>query len=168
MENKDKGIVISRVFDAPREAVWNAWTTPEMVQKWWGPQYFTAPSIKIDLRVGGKYIYCMHGPAGTDFDKDMYSAGIFKEIVPQEKLVVTDYFSDSEGNKLDPTTHGLSSDMPAEMNVVIKFEDAPGGKTKFTIEYPRPESDAQFEAMLKSGMEEGWSTSLDKLAAALK
>src|SRR5437879_13910376 len=98
----DKQIVIERVFDAPREKVWEAWTTPEMVKKWWGPEGFTAPSIKIDLKVGGKYIYCMHGPVGSEWDKDMYSAGEFKEIVPNEKIVTTDYFSDEHGNKMNP------------------------------------------------------------------
>lgn len=162
-----KGIVIERVFDAPREIVWKAWTDSETIKKWWGPAGFTSPNIKVDLKVGGKYIYCMHGPVGSEWDKDMYSAGIYKEIVPNEKLVVTDYFSDAEGNKVDPKTYGMGADVPDEMAVVVRFEEAGENKTKLTIEYPRPESDAQFEAMLKSGMQEGWSSSLDKLAANL-
>ena len=163
-----KGITIERVFDAPREMVWRAWTEPEMAKRWWGPKDFTAPSIKIDLRVGGKYIFCMHGPEGSEFDKDLYSAGVYKEIVPMEKLVVSDYFSDSEGNKIDPTVYGMNTDMPEEMDVVVTFEEAEGGKTKLTIEYPRPESEEKFQAMLKSGMEEGWNSSLDKLAQSLQ
>jgi len=167
MEDK-KGITIERVFDAPREMVWRAWTEPKMVKRWWGPKDFTAPSIKIDLRVGGKYIFCMHGPEGSEFDKDLYSAGVYKEIVLKEKLVVSDYFSDAEGNKIDPTVYGMNADMPEEMNVVITFEKAGGGKTKLTIEYPRPKSEKQFQAMIKSGMEEGWNSSLDKLAQSLR
>lgn len=164
---EDNAIIIERVFKAPVEKVWQAWTTPEEVQKWWGPEHFTAPSIKIDLRVGGKYVYAMHGPAGTQWDKDMYSAGIFKEIVPMQKLVVTDYFSDSEGNKADPTEHGLSNDMPTEMNVTITFQATPEGGTKLTLHYQKPENEAQFEAMQKSGMQEGWQSSFNKLAATL-
>ena len=163
-----KGITIERVFDAPREMVWRAWTEPEMAKRWWGPKDFTAPSIKIDLRVGGKYIFCMHGPKGSEFDKDLYSAGVYKEIVPMKKLVVSDYFSDAEGNKIDPAVYGMNTDMPEEMDVVVTFEEAGGGKTKLTIEYPRPESEKKFQAMLKSGMEEGWNSSLDKLAQSLK
>lgn len=163
----DLKIVIERVFDAPVEAIWKAWTTPEEVQKWWGPEGFTAPSIKIDLRVGGKYIYAMHGPAGTEWDKDMYSAGVFQEIVPLKKLVVTDYFSDSEGNESDPKEHGLDGDMPVKMTVIITFEALEDNKTKLTLSYPQPENEAQFEAMLKSGMQEGWQSSLNKLAATL-
>mgnify|MGYP001614693913 CR=1 FL=1 len=79
MIDKDK-IVIERVFDAPVEKVWQAWTDPKMVAKWWGPEGFTAPSIKIDLRVGGKYTYAMQGPKGSQWDKVMYSSGVFKKI----------------------------------------------------------------------------------------
>ena len=167
MEENKKEIVIERVFDAPREKVWDAWTNTEMVKKWWGPKDFYAPSVEIDFRVGGKYIYAMHGPKGTQFDKDMYSAGVYKEIVPMEKLVVTDYFSDKDGNKTSPTEQGLPTDMPEEMTVTVLFEDVADGKTKLSIVY-QPESDKQYDAMLKSGMKEGWATSLDKLAESLK
>lgn len=163
-----KGIVIERIFDAPRELVWKAWTDPEMVKKWWGHEGFNAPSIKIDFRVGGKYVFAMHGPAGSEWDKDMYSAGVYKEIVPMEKIVSTDYFSDENGNKVDPKTYGMNINSPREMDVVVGFEDAGDNKTKLSIEYPRPESEEQFQAMLKSGMKEGWNSSLDKLAKVLK
>ncbi len=164
----DKKIEIVRVFDAPVEMVWKAWTQPEEVKKWWGPKDFTAPSIKIDLQVGGKYIFCMHGPKGSEFDKDLFSAGVYKEIVPMEKLAVSDYFSDENGNKVDPKIYGMNLDFPDEMDVVVKFEEVGENKTKLSIEYPRPESEEQFQAMLKSGMKEGWNTSLDKLAASLR
>ncbi len=163
----DQKIVFSRVFDAPREKVWEAWTDPEIAKKWWGPKDFTAPSMKIDLKVGGKYIYCMHGPAGTDFDKDMYSAGEFKEIVPNEKLVVTDYFSDENGNLVDPTTYGMGENFPKESIVTVTFEEVDDNKTKLSIIY-MPESEAAAEAMKKTGMDEGWNQTLDKLAEVLR
>ncbi len=166
MNNQNDGIVITREFNAPRELVWNIWIKPDMVKKWWGPKDFTAPSITIDLRIGGKYIYCMRGPKGSPWDKNLYSAGIYKEIVPNEKLVLTDYFSDEHGNKTTPIEHGLATDMPEEMNVTVLFEDTGAGKTKLSIIYPRPASDEAFAAMKKSGLEEGWATSLDKLAEA--
>lgn len=162
------GITIERIFDAPREAVWKAWTTPEIVEKWWGPEGFTAPSVKIDLKVGGKQILAMQGPKGSEWDRVMYSSGIFKEIIPNEKIVTTDYFSDSEGNMIKPSAEGQSEDFPTEMTVTITFEDAGEGKTKLTIFYSNIENEEQYEAMLKSGMKEGWSTSLDKLAKALE
>jgi uncharacterized protein YndB with AHSA1/START domain len=54
-------LVITRVFDAPREAVWKAWTDPKRFMRWWGPKGFTSPACKIDLRVGGKYLYKLAG-----------------------------------------------------------------------------------------------------------
>jgi uncharacterized protein YndB with AHSA1/START domain len=164
----NEGITIEREFDAPRERVWKAWTDPEIVKQWWGPEGFTAPSIKIDFREGGKYIYAMHGPEGSEWDRDMYSAGVFKEIVPQEKIVTTDYFSDKDGNMIQPSDEGQDENFPKEMTVTITFEDTEEGKTKLTLYYPKADNEAQFEAMLKSGMKEGWSTSLDKLAEAIK
>lgn len=164
----DKGITIERIFDAPREIIWKAWTDPEMVKKWWGPEGFWAPSIKIDFRVGGKYTYGMHGPAGSQWDRDMYSSGIFKEIVPNEKIVTTDYFSDENGNKIKPSDEGQDENFPTEMTVTITFEDTGDGKTKLTLFYPKAENKAQFEAMLKSGMKEGWNSSLDKLAKVVE
>jgi uncharacterized protein YndB with AHSA1/START domain len=59
-------VVITRVFDAPRELVWKAWTEPERVMRWWGPNGYSCPVAKIDLRVGGEYLYCMRSPEGQD------------------------------------------------------------------------------------------------------
>jgi uncharacterized protein YndB with AHSA1/START domain len=167
MTDQKDGITISRIFNAPKELVWKAWTDEEMVKQWWGPAGFTAPSAKVDLRVGGKYIYAMHGPAGSAWDQDMYSAGVYKEIVPNEKIVVTDYFSDEEGNKMAPSKQGQDPNFPDEMTVTVLFEEVEGGKTKLSIIYPKPETEAQMEAMLQSGMKEGWNSSLDKLEKAL-
>jgi uncharacterized protein YndB with AHSA1/START domain len=162
------GITITREFDAPRERVWKAWTEPELIKRWWGPANFTAPSIKVDLRVGGMYIFAMQGPAGSQWDKVMYSAGVYKEIVPFEKMVVTDYFSDEHGKMLTPAEMGLDANFPMESVVTVLFEEAGKGRTRLSIVYPMPESEAQHQAILKSGMTEGWNSSLDKLAEALK
>ncbi|KKT75626.1 MAG: hypothetical protein UW70_C0032G0001, partial [Candidatus Peregrinibacteria bacterium GW2011_GWA2_44_7] len=64
---KTNELVITRVFDAPRKKVWNTWTKSKDAMRWWGPKNFTAPLCKIDLRVGGKYLFCMRSPEGQDF-----------------------------------------------------------------------------------------------------
>lgn len=166
--NKEKDIVIEKVIDAPRKAVWHAWTEPELVKKWWGPEEFTAPSIKINLKVGGRYIFSMHGPKGSEWDKDMYSAGTFKEIVPNEKLVVTDFFSDENGQIMEPSDYGMSPDFPKELTVTVLFEEIEQGKTKLSIIYPKPETREQMKAMLKSGIKGGWNSSLNKLKNVLE
>ena len=119
--NAKKEVVIARVFDAPRDAVYRAWTRPDLIAKWWGPEGFSAPSINVDLRVGGKYVNAMHGPKGSEWDKDMYSAGVYKEIIPDAKLVVTDYFSDKNGEMLEPADVGQDPDFPKVSTVTVTF-----------------------------------------------
>src|SRR2546422_847950 len=100
-------LTIERVFDAPVEEVWNAWTEPEMFKKWWGPKDFTSPHATIDPKVGGKYLVSMKGPAGTPFDKEMWSTGTYEEIIPMQKIVVTDSFADEQGNVVPSTYYGM-------------------------------------------------------------
>ncbi len=105
-KEKNEDIIITRMFDAPREIVWKAWTDPELTKRWWGPKNFTAPVIRIDLRVGGKYLNCMRGPDG----KDYWSTGIYREIVPRERLVMTDSFADEKGNVVPASYYGMTGD----------------------------------------------------------
>ena len=161
-------LVITREFDAPRERVWKAWTDPEMVKRWWGPEGFTAPSIKIDLRVGGRYIFAMQGPPGSELEQVGYNAGVFKEVVPNAKLVLTIYMSDKDGNMVDPTEYGMDPEFTKEGFYTVLFEDIGSGRTRLSVVFPKPESEAEYQAILKSGMEEGWKSQLNKLAAALK
>jgi uncharacterized protein YndB with AHSA1/START domain len=156
-----KTLHITRIFNAPREKVWAAFTEPAQVTKWWGPKDFTAPMAKIDFKVGGKYLFCMHGPAGSQFDQDMYSGGEYLEIVPMEKIVCTDNFTDSEGNVVDPKSVGMPGEWPEQMVVTFTFEDAGEGKTKLTLAH------AGHPAEIASDAEAGWNQSLDKLEASL-
>jgi len=167
MENTDKKeFVITRVFDAPRELVWKMWTEPEQLMKWWGPKPFTSPACKIDLRVGGKYLYCMRGSAGPGQPvMDFWSGGTYEEIVPFEKLVCIDGFSNEKGDRVDPAVYGMPAGFPRETMVTITFEDI-GGKTKLTIRYT-VSSQAVLDAMGTAQMREGWESSLDKLAESL-
>ena len=89
MKNK-KELAITRIFDAPRESVWKAWTDPERVMRWWGPKNFTSPVSKIDLRVGGAYLNCMRGAGPDGVVRDFWSTGVYREIVPFKRLVFTD------------------------------------------------------------------------------
>ena len=115
-------LVIERVFDAPIKLVWQAWTDPDHVTRWYGPKNFTCPIARIDFRVGGKYHICMRTNDGTDF----WSTGTYKEIVPLKKLVSTDSFSDENGNMV------AQEGFPLEMEVTLLFEDL-GTRTKLTI-----------------------------------
>jgi uncharacterized protein YndB with AHSA1/START domain len=154
---KDEELVIVRTFDGPRDRVWKAWTEPEHVKRWWGPKSFTTPFARIDLRVGGTYHNCMRSPEG----KDYWSTGVYREIVPLEKIVCTDSFADEEGNVVPATHYGMSADFPLEMLVTVTFEEDEG-KTKLTLKH----------AGLPSGKDsddcrDGWNESFDKLAEYL-
>ncbi|MBO0862133.1 MAG: SRPBCC domain-containing protein [Chloracidobacterium sp.] len=92
-ESDDRETVITRVFDAPRKLVWKAWTEPERLMRWLGPKYFTSPSCKIDLRVGGKYLFCMRSPEGQEF----WNTGVYREIVEPEEILVTVTFEEHDG-----------------------------------------------------------------------
>ncbi len=150
-------LVITRVFDAPRELVWKAWTEPERFKLWWGPEGFTCPSCRIDLRAGGKYLACMRSPEGQEF----WSTGVFREIVPEGKIVYTDSFSDAEGNPVPASYYGMQGDWPPEMVVTVTFEAA-GGMTTMTLRHDGLPSD------MLSDCEIGWSGSFDKLAGILE
>lgn len=155
-------LVITRTFDAPVETVWKAWSDPEMFKKWWGPKDFTCPVANIDFRVGGNSHVAMHGPAGSDFDKDFWSTGVYKEIVPMEKIVVTDSFADEKGNVVPSTYYGMSS-FPLEMLVTVIFEEQ-DGKTKMTLNHS---GIAGISPTDRSNMDQGWNQSFDKLAEVL-
>lgn len=155
-----KTVHITRILNAPRERVWQVWTEPEHLKKWWGPKDFTAPHIENDLQPGGKYLYAMHGPAGTPFDKDMWSGGEYLEVVPMEKIVTTDNFTDEHGNTISPAEYGMPGDW-GQMKVTVTFEDAGEGKTKLTIVHEG------HPAEFAGNAEQGWNESIDKFEAAL-
>ena len=129
-ERTRQELVITRIFDAPLELVWNAWTNPEHFKRWWGPKDFTCPFCEMDFRVGGRYLNCMRSPVGQDY----WSTGVYREIIPMERIVFTDSFADEKGNIVPATHYGLSSDFPLEMLVTVTFEEFEG-KTKLTLHH---------------------------------
>ena len=83
LKHKSNELKISRLYDAPLQAVWDAWTDPEQVARWWGPRGFTLTTHSKDLRPGGTWVYTMHGPDGTDYK----NKSVFKEIIKHKKFV---------------------------------------------------------------------------------
>lgn len=156
--NETERMVVTRVFDAPRELVWKAWTDPKYVMQWWGPKGFTAPVCKIDFRVGGKFLCCMRTPDGQDF----WNGGEYHEIVPHEKIVYSMYFSDKDGNKVDAAEYGMDHEAIEGAHDVITFEDLGNGQTRLTLIGNEP-----MESAKESGQLEGWNQILDKIAAVV-
>jgi len=144
----DREFVMERTFDAPRELVWQAYTKAEHLIHWWGPKGWTLPVCKVDFRPGGVWHYCMRGPAG----EESWGKAIYREIVEPERIVYLDIFADEVGNPIEGAP---------EMLITMTFEEQ-GGKTKLTSHTLFP-SAADLEAVLKMGMEEGFTQTLDRL-----
>ena len=156
--NEKERMVITRVFDAPRALVWEAWTNPKYVMQWWGPKGFTAPVCKIDFRVGGKFLCCMRSPDG----QEGWNGGEYHEIVPHEKIVYSLYFADAQGNKVDPAQYGIEHEAVEDARDVVIFEDFGNGQTKLTMIGNETMEDAK-----NSGQLEGWNETFEKVAAVI-
>jgi uncharacterized protein YndB with AHSA1/START domain len=157
---RGRELIITRVFNAPRELVWELWTDPELMMRWWGPKDFTSPVNKIDLRVGGEYLNCMRSPDGEDF----WSKGVYREIIAPERLVMTDSFADEEGNIVPASHYGMSPEWLLEMLITVTFEEHED-KTKLTLKHSGQGDipDRDFD-----DMQQGWSQSFDKLDEVLE
>ena len=160
---KSPDFVISRVFDAPRDLVWKAFTDPESMRQWWGPKGFTVIASKMDFRVGGFYHYGMKAPDGTP----MWGKFVYREIVPQERMVFVNSFSDEAGGV---TRHPGHMSWPLEMLTTFTFEEQPGGKTRFTTRWQALNATAEEQKTFDTNhdsMRVGWTGTLDQLEAYL-
>jgi uncharacterized protein YndB with AHSA1/START domain len=160
----DDEIVITRVINAPRALVFAAWTDPEHLAQWWGPHAVTHSVCDIDLRPGGAYRIVMRMPDGVEYPL----TGVYREIVAPERLVMT---MDASGHPaawhdmVNPHRQQGEDNPAGEMLQTVTFDDV-GGKTRLTVRI-RLESSAIRDAMVRMGMNEGWSQSLDRLEALL-
>ena len=164
MTTETKGdFVISRVFEAPRELLWECFTDPERMKQWWGPKGVTVVAAKMDLRSGGTFHYGMSMPNG----QVMWGKFVYREITAPERLVLVNSFSDEAGGI---TRHPMSPTWPLELLTTFTFEEEPGGKTKLTIRWsPINAAEAEqqtFEAGHDS-MRQGWGGTFERLDAYL-
>ena len=144
-EASDKELTITRVFDAPRELMFKAWTDPKQMAKWFGPRGFTTTISQHDARPGGATRIDMRGPDGTVYP----GKGIFREVVPPERLVLTTFALDQNGNEL------------LENLNTVTFEDVKG-KTKLTLHVQVIRSKPEAAPYI-AGMQEGWNQTIDRL-----
>jgi uncharacterized protein YndB with AHSA1/START domain/DNA-binding transcriptional ArsR family regulator len=143
----DREIVVTRVFDAPRRLVWEAWTSPEHLPHWMlGPEGWTMPVCESDLRQGGAHRCVWRGSDGTE----MEISGVYREIRPPERLV---------------STESWGGDWPETLNTLIFTEE--DGKTTVTLTVLYPSKEAR-DAALKTGMKEGMSAGFNRLDEYLR
>jgi uncharacterized protein YndB with AHSA1/START domain len=141
----DREIVLTRVFNAPRHLVWEAFTKPELLQRWFGPRDWSLVVCEVDLKVGGGFRFVLRGPDG----REMGMRGIYREIVPGERSVHTEAFDDYPGESTVTT-------------VLVEKE----GTTTLTATVLYPSREVR-DAVIQSGMEHGAAESYDKLAELL-
>lgn len=158
-ETKKRDLVITRVFEAPTDLVWNAWVDPKMIKQWWGPDGFTAPLARMDFREGGTSLVCMSSP---EFG-DQYSTWYYREIVPLQRIDYIHNLADKDGNKIDPALVGMPADFPQDMRNLVTFKDLGDGRTELTVtEYDWP------VGRMMELSETGMKQCLEKMAASLR
>ena len=158
-----KPFVISRLFEAPRDRVWQAWTEVEQLKQWWGPIGFVVTYCKLDLRPGGLMHYCLRAPDGSD----MWGRFAYREIVKPERLVWINSFSDKDGGL---TTHPMNPTWPREMHTTVTFKDL-GGKTEVTVTWVPVDGSTDLERQTfeagRPSMTMGWTGTLEQFNAYL-
>ena len=149
-------LVITRLFNAPRDLVWEAWTQPEHFARWFGPWESTMPACRMDVRPGGTIHFCHHfegGNAVFQGVRDIWVKGSYLEVVRPERLVFSVNFSDEEGNIVKRPGFG------AESKVIVTFGEK-GSRTEVAIRHTGLKAD--------QGESEGWKQGLDRLEKLLK
>jgi uncharacterized protein YndB with AHSA1/START domain len=150
---------ITRVFDAPRDLVWSAFTDPDKLTAWWGPPGSTLRVSKMDFRPGGTYHFRSEMPDGGS----VWGFFAYREITPMDRITYIHSFSDEDG-KVAPSPFG--GPWPARLHTTMSFADA-GGATAFTLrQYPvdaSGEEEAAFMGIFED-MKQGWGGTLDRLA----
>ena len=141
----DRELTLTRLFDAPRERVFKAWTDPEEIARWWGPQGFTTTALAMDIRPGGAYRASMRSPEGTLHCRQ----GVYREIVPPERIVFTFAWE------------GATGDLGHETVVTVSFAEH-GGKTLLTL------TQGVFETVAAcDDHRRGWTSCLERFAGYL-
>ncbi|HEV2479404.1 MAG TPA: SRPBCC domain-containing protein [Puia sp.] len=125
-------IEVSRTFDAPVEAVWALWTDPELIKGWWGPDRFTCPLVRLDLREGGVSLVSMKAAAGIG-GQEFFSSWRYVRIVRLQRIEFIQNLCDPLGNRIDPVAVGMPPDFPVDIRTVVTFTDAGGGRTQMVV-----------------------------------
>ena len=146
-----RDLVLTRLIPAPRRALWRAWTEPELVKRWFAPKPYTTPVVELDLRPGGSNLIVMRSPDG----QDLPNRGVYLEVVPDTRLVVTDAYRSA----------WVPSEKPF-LTVILTFADEAGG-TRYTARarHWTLEDRRAHEAM---GFEQGWGICADQLTELVR
>lgn len=147
LDTNPREIVGVREFDAPRDLVWQAWTDPQHLAQWWGPNGFTTTTSRFDMRAGGVWRFIMHGPDGRDYQNLI----TFDEIVTGERIA---YRHDGSGDV-----------EPVQFRTVVTFEDLGGRRTRITWRATFPSAAERARVIKEYGADQGLAQTMARLAA---
>jgi uncharacterized protein YndB with AHSA1/START domain len=143
-----RSIIANRVFDAPRDLVFSAWTDPKHLARWWGPNGFTTTTHSFDMRPGGVWRFVMHGPDGRDYQNRI----TYEEVVPPQRIVYR---------------HGGGEDVePVQFKTTVTFEElasASDHKTRITMRMEFPSTAERERVIAEYGADEGLIQTLGRL-----
>lgn len=154
---------ISRLLDAPRARVFEAWTKPKLLEQWWGAVGFPVVEAAMDFREGGYYHYCLRSEEGYE----LWGKFLYREISEPVRLVFISTFSDKDGGL---GRHPLAPEWPQQMITTIDFEEQHDGKTLLSIQSTPYESSPGEIDIFGNGMAsmtQGWTGTLNQLEAFL-
>jgi uncharacterized protein YndB with AHSA1/START domain len=147
LDTNPREIVGVREFDAPRDLVWQAWTDPQHLAQWWGPNGFTTTTSRFDMRAGGVWRFIMHGPDGRDYQNLI----TFDEIVTGKRIA---YRHDGSGDV-----------EPVQFRTVVTFEDLGGRRTRITWRATFPSAAERARVIKEYGADQGLAQTMARLAA---
>jgi uncharacterized protein YndB with AHSA1/START domain len=150
-------VLITRVFNAPRELVFKAWTDPEQLKHWYAPHGCTVEFRQIDVREGGRFLSCIRNPSFHD----CWCTGVYREIVTPERIVYTMAVADAQGNLIEPAAAGMDPEWPRETVLTVTFAEH-DGQTTLTLHQTVSESLAK-----RTGAHPSWLQMLDRLSGEL-
>jgi uncharacterized protein YndB with AHSA1/START domain len=145
-----------RTFNASSGKVWRIWIDPDFIKKWWGPQDFTAPIIRNDVRVGGAFLWSMKSAKGEMF----WNTGVYKEVVPNSRIVSTLSFSDETGRVIPGSQAPVPGHWPDEIMVITEFTGS-GSRTKVTV------TEVGIPLIAKILSKIAWNQQFDKIESLL-
>ncbi|WP_216326762.1 SRPBCC domain-containing protein [Deinococcus aestuarii] len=153
-------LVLERVFKAPRELVFGAFSQAEHLRQWWGPRGWEVPFCTVDFRPGGRWHYCMRctdKTQGEFYGMESWGLGIYREIEVPARLSLTDSFSDAEGN--------VNETMPSTLST-LTFETVEGGTR--VVNRAVYDSEEALRTVMEMGMVQGVTETWDRLAEYLE
>jgi len=156
-DHSDREVSITRVFDAPRELVFQAWTDPAMLARWFAPHGCSIEFAQAEPRPGGRFHSCIRTPDG----QECWCKGDYLEVTPPERLIFTMIVSNAQGESLSPLEAGMDADWPQETRLTVTFVEQ-DGRTTLTLQQTVSEALAK-----RTGAHPSWLQMLDRLAESL-